>query len=86
MHERAVRDPQVAVADGRLRRHEPPHATARLGLHQARAERRPSQRILFIQAITSVLGSTEEEARRRDAELGEWIGDEGMAAHLSGII
>src|SRR5581483_2403706 len=49
------------------------------------AGRRPDD-VLFIQAITFVLGSTEDEARRRDAELDEWISEEGMAAHLSGII
>jgi FMN-dependent oxidoreductase (nitrilotriacetate monooxygenase family) len=42
--------------------------------------------LLFIQAITFVLGSTEEEASRRDRELNEWLSDEGMAAHVSGII
>jgi len=53
---------------------------------QALAAGRRADDVLFIQAITFVLGSTEEEARRRDAELDQWVSDEGMAAHLSGII
>jgi long-chain alkane monooxygenase len=42
--------------------------------------------ILFIQGLTFVVGSTEEEARRRSAETDEWLSDTGMLAHMSGTI
>jgi len=45
---------------------------------------RDADDIKFLVAQTIVTGGTEEEARRRDAELEEWVSDEGMMAMLSG--
>ena len=42
--------------------------------------------ILFVQGLTFVVGSTEEEARRKSAEVDEWLSDTGMLAHMSGTI
>jgi alkanesulfonate monooxygenase SsuD/methylene tetrahydromethanopterin reductase-like flavin-dependent oxidoreductase (luciferase family) len=41
---------------------------------------------LFIQGLTFVVGSTEEEAHRKSAEIDEWLSDTGMLAHMSGTI
>jgi FMN-dependent oxidoreductase (nitrilotriacetate monooxygenase family) len=40
--------------------------------------------VKFLVALTIVVGATEQEARRRDAELERWISVEGMLAMLSG--
>lgn len=40
----------------------------------------------FFQGLHFVIGSTEEEARRKEAELDEAIDLDGMVAHLSGAI
>jgi long-chain alkane monooxygenase len=40
--------------------------------------------IKFLAAQTIVTGGTEEEARRKDAELAEWVSEEGMMVMLSG--
>ena len=40
--------------------------------------------ILFFQGLTLIIGSTEEEARRKVAEYDELVSFEGFAAHLSG--
>jgi long-chain alkane monooxygenase len=45
---------------------------------------RDPEDIKFLVGLTIVTGSTEEEAHRRDAELEEWVSDEGMMVMLSG--
>ena len=47
--------------------------------------RRPED-ILFLQGISFVTGSTEYEARRKAAELDEYLSLDGMLAHMSGAI
>jgi alkanesulfonate monooxygenase SsuD/methylene tetrahydromethanopterin reductase-like flavin-dependent oxidoreductase (luciferase family) len=39
---------------------------------------------LFYQGLTVITGGTEEEARRREAEIDERISTEGIAAHIAG--
>ncbi|WP_020498704.1 LLM class flavin-dependent oxidoreductase [Sciscionella marina] len=38
----------------------------------------------FFQGLSFVIGSTEQEARRKNAELEEYVDADGMVAHLSG--
>ena len=45
--------------------------------------RRPAD-IMFLQGLTFVIGSTEAEARRKEAEIDEYLSVDGMLAHLSG--
>ncbi len=45
---------------------------------------RDPEDIKFLVGLTITTGATEEEARRRDAELEEWVSDEGMMVMLSG--
>ena len=47
--------------------------------------RRPED-LLFLQGISFVVGSTEYEARRKAAELDEYLSLDGMLAHMSGAI
>jgi long-chain alkane monooxygenase len=49
------------------------------------AGRRPED-ILFLQGLSFVVGSTEEEAWRKDAEVEEYLSIDGMLAHMSGGI
>lgn len=59
-------------------------------IHDIRARvaacgRRPED-ILFLQGLTFVIGSTEAEARRKEAEIDEYLSLDGMVAHSSGAI
>jgi FMN-dependent oxidoreductase (nitrilotriacetate monooxygenase family) len=45
--------------------------------------RRP-QDILFLQGLSIIVGSTEQEARRKEAEYDEYISHDAMLAHMSG--
>jgi FMN-dependent oxidoreductase (nitrilotriacetate monooxygenase family) len=45
--------------------------------------RRPED-ILFLQGLSFVVGSTEEEARRKEREIEEYLSLDGMLAHASG--
>ena len=47
--------------------------------------RRPED-ILFLQGLSFVVGSTEEEARRKELEVDEFLSLDGMLAHASGGI
>jgi len=47
------------------------------------AGRQPDD-ILFVQGLTFVIGSTEAEAARQDAEVEEYLSVDGMLAHMSG--
>jgi FMN-dependent oxidoreductase (nitrilotriacetate monooxygenase family) len=49
------------------------------------AGRKPDD-LKFFQGLHFVIGSTEEEARRKEAELDEAIDLDGMVAHLSGAV
>jgi FMN-dependent oxidoreductase (nitrilotriacetate monooxygenase family) len=40
--------------------------------------------ILFFQGLSFVVGGTEEEARRKAAEIDEFVSDRGYAAHMAG--
>jgi long-chain alkane monooxygenase len=51
---------------------------------RARAAGRHEDDLRFIQGLWFVIGATEEEARRREAELLEWVSIEGVLADLSG--
>jgi long-chain alkane monooxygenase len=51
---------------------------------RAAAYGRDPEDIKFLAAQTIVTGATAEDARRRDAELEEWVSDEGMMVMLSG--
>jgi long-chain alkane monooxygenase len=42
--------------------------------------------ILFFQALSVIVGGTEEEARRKEAEIEEAASDEGYAAHMAGNV
>ncbi|MBU8816709.1 LLM class flavin-dependent oxidoreductase [Mycolicibacterium goodii] len=42
--------------------------------------------IKFFQGMTFVVGSTDDEARRREAELESWLDVDGMIAHFGGMI
>lgn len=48
----------------------------------AAAGRDPSD-LLFIQGLSFVIGSTEEEARRKSRELDEYVSPDGLLAHIS---
>ncbi|MGO9901664.1 MAG: LLM class flavin-dependent oxidoreductase [Solirubrobacteraceae bacterium] len=61
---------------------------ARVNIDDVRARavrhgRRPGD-ILFFQGLTVITGSTEAEARARNAEVDERLSTEGIAAHISG--
>lgn len=45
--------------------------------------RRPED-ILFLQGLSFVVGSTEEEARRKENEVDDYLSLDGMLAHMSG--
>ncbi|HXF30205.1 MAG TPA: NtaA/DmoA family FMN-dependent monooxygenase, partial [Solirubrobacterales bacterium] len=53
---------------------------------RGRAERlgREGGDILFFQGMSAIVGGTEEEARRKEAEIDELASDEGYAAHMAG--
>jgi FMN-dependent oxidoreductase (nitrilotriacetate monooxygenase family) len=51
---------------------------------RARAAGRHEDDLRFIQGLWFVIGATEEEARRRETELLEWVSIEGVLADLSG--
>ena len=51
---------------------------------QAVAVGRRADDIKILQGLTFVVGSTEEEAWRRDAEFDEYLSIDGMLAHMSG--
>ena len=53
---------------------------------RARAQRngRDPADILFYQGLSVVVGGTEEEARRKEAEIEAYASDEGYAAHMAG--
>jgi len=42
--------------------------------------------ILFLQGVTPVVGSTEEEAQRKLQEIDEYVSADGLLAHVSGAI
>jgi long-chain alkane monooxygenase len=42
--------------------------------------------IVYFQALSAIVGGTEEEARRKEAELDEQASEEGYAAHMAGNI
>jgi FMN-dependent oxidoreductase (nitrilotriacetate monooxygenase family) len=47
---------------------------------------RRAEDILFLQGLSFVVGSTEEEARRKELEVDEFLSLDGMLAHASGGI
>ena len=53
---------------------------------RSRAERfgRDGGDILFFQGLSAIVGGSEEEARRKEAEIDEYASDEGYAAHMAG--
>lgn len=53
---------------------------------QAVAAGRDPADVKFVQGLSLVIGSTEEEARRLDAEYEEYLSDEGFLAHVSGNV
>ncbi|MDQ1124637.1 LLM class flavin-dependent oxidoreductase [Microbacterium trichothecenolyticum] len=60
---------------------------ARRGIAEQRAiavrNGRRADDLKFIQGMSFVIGSTEEEAQRKAAEIDEWVSYEGLAAHIS---
>lgn len=55
---------------------------------RARAERhgRRGEEILFLQGVTTVVGSTEEEARRKLKDVDQYVSTDGLLAHVSGAV
>jgi long-chain alkane monooxygenase len=51
---------------------------------RAVAAGRRADDMLFLQGLSFVIGSTEDEARRKDAEVEEYLSIDGMLAHISG--
>jgi FMN-dependent oxidoreductase (nitrilotriacetate monooxygenase family) len=51
---------------------------------RAVANGRAAGDILFYQGLSVVVGGTEEEARRKEAEIEAYASDEGYAAHMAG--
>jgi FMN-dependent oxidoreductase (nitrilotriacetate monooxygenase family) len=47
---------------------------------------RAAEDLKFFQGLHFVVGSTEEEARRKSDELDEWIDYDGQLAHMSGAV
>ena len=47
--------------------------------------RRPED-ILFLQGLSFIVGSTEDEARRKEREIDEYMSTDGMLAHIGGAI
>jgi FMN-dependent oxidoreductase (nitrilotriacetate monooxygenase family) len=66
--------------------YDPPGARAHIADVRARARKagRRDEDVLFFQGLWFVIGSTVEEARRRESELLEWVSIEGVLADLSG--
>jgi FMN-dependent oxidoreductase (nitrilotriacetate monooxygenase family) len=42
--------------------------------------------LLFLQGLSFIIGSTEQEARRKEAEIDQYLSLDGMLAHMSGGI
>jgi alkanesulfonate monooxygenase SsuD/methylene tetrahydromethanopterin reductase-like flavin-dependent oxidoreductase (luciferase family) len=42
--------------------------------------------LLFLQGLSFIVGSTEQEARRKEAEIDQYLSPDGMLAHMSGGI
>ena len=66
-----------------------PHSAAEVTAdirRRAVAQGRRPDDVLFIQGLTFVVGATEDEAKRKSAEIDEWLSDEAMLAHMSGTI
>lgn len=66
-----------------------PHSAAEVTAdirRRAVAQGRRPDDILFIQGLTFVVGATDDEAKRKSAEIDEWLSDEAMLAHMSGTI
>ena len=53
---------------------------------QAEALGRDADDILFYEGLSFIVGGTEEEARRKAAEIDEFASDVGYAAHMSGSL
>src|SRR4051794_5777247 len=47
---------------------------------------RSPEDVKFFQGLHFVVGSTEEEAKRRSAELDEWIDQDAQLSHMSGAV
>jgi FMN-dependent oxidoreductase (nitrilotriacetate monooxygenase family) len=60
---------------------------ARKGISETRAVMKAAGRnpddLKFIQGLSFVVGSTEEEAQRKSDEIDGWVSYEGLAAHIS---
>jgi FMN-dependent oxidoreductase (nitrilotriacetate monooxygenase family) len=56
-----------------------------MGARALRHGREPGD-IVYFQALSAIVGGTEEEARRKEAELDEQASEEGYAAHMAGNI
>jgi long-chain alkane monooxygenase len=50
------------------------------------AHGREPRDLLFLQGLSFVVGSTEQEARRKEAEIDHYLSLDGMLAHMSGGI
>jgi FMN-dependent oxidoreductase (nitrilotriacetate monooxygenase family) len=50
----------------------------------AKHARDPDQDFCFLVSMMPIVGSTEEEARRKEKDLEEWLSLDGILAHLSG--
>ena len=57
-------------------------AIAETRSYAVEAGRHPAD-LLFIQGLSFVVGSTEEEARRKSREIDEYVSVDGLAAHIS---
>lgn len=53
---------------------------------RAVAAGRRAEDLKFFQGLNVVVGSTEEEARRKSAELDEWTDYDGQLSHMSGAV
>jgi len=55
---------------------------------RARAARngRDAADIIFLQGVTPVVGSSEEEARRKAQEIDDYVSTDGLLAHVSGAV
>jgi FMN-dependent oxidoreductase (nitrilotriacetate monooxygenase family) len=42
--------------------------------------------IIFLQGVTPVVGSTEEEARRKARDIDDYVSTDGLLAHISGAV
>jgi long-chain alkane monooxygenase len=53
---------------------------------RAAAHGRRPRDLLFLQGLSFIIGSTEQEARRKEAEIDQYLSLDGMLAHMSGGI